>query len=664
MSSHPPQPDPPTRRERARSLLQQAGQAGNYPHGVHPALIPGVSIDDQRKNYRTDKVVFGVVATTILAFFVWGVLDTDGVSAASAVALEWVTTHFGWLFNALAAVVLFFMLAIGFSRYGRIPLGLDGEEPEFTRFSWVSMLFAAGMGIGLLFWGPYEPLQYYLEPPPGTVDPQTREAMHRALIQTVFHWGPQAWAMYGLVGAAVAYGGYRRGRTILMSSVFAPLLGGAQGTQGVVGRIIDICAIIATLFGTAAALGIGALQIGRGLQLATGVDIANRLVLVGIVVFLTIVFIASAVSGVARGIRWLSNINMVFAIGMAIFVFVAGPLLFLVNFVPSVMFGYLRDTFAMIAYSASYGDDAAAFTNAWTIFYWAWWVSWSPFVGIFIAKISRGRTLREFVTVVILVPSLVCLASFSVYGGTTMYFQETGRADVASAPNAQDALFVLLEALPAPQVTSLLVLFMLTVFFVTSADSASVVMGSLAQRGRGAPSAPVVISLALMLSSIAVVMLLIGGITALEGMQNLVIISALPFAVAMIVMMFAFAKDLRTDPLVIRQRYGETALHESVRAGVRRYGDDFAIEVAPAPDGRGAGAGFDSHDAAVTDWYQRRDEAGRPVDYDYETGQYVDASSPAVHETPSGRSVPARHGTRNGAEGDDDGSADRGDGAR
>lgn len=154
MSSHPPQPDPPTRRERARSLLQQAGQAGNYPHGVHPALIPGVSIDDQRKNYRTDKVVFGVVATTILAFFVWGVLDTDGVSAASAVALEWVTTHFGWLFNALAAVVLFFMLAIGFSRYGRIPLGLDGEEPEFTRFSWVSMLFAAGMGIGLLFWGP------------------------------------------------------------------------------------------------------------------------------------------------------------------------------------------------------------------------------------------------------------------------------------------------------------------------------------------------------------------------------------------------------------------------------------------------------------------------------------------------------------------------------
>lgn len=652
MSSHPPQPDPsptdpPTRRERARSLLQQAGQAGNYPHGVHPALIPGVSIDDQRKNYRTDKVVFGVVAVLIVGFFAWGVLSTQTLETASGAALEWVTTYFGWLFNALAAIVLLFMLVVGFTRFGHIPLGLDGEKPEFSRFSWISMLFAAGMGIGLLFFGPFEPMQYYLEPPPGTVEPETREAMHRALVQTIFHWGPQAWAMYALVGAAVAYGAYRRGRTILMSSIFAPLLGGSRGTQGWVGRTIDIFAIIATLFGTAASLGIGALQIGRGLQLTTGLDIANRVVLIGIVTVLTVVFIASAVSGVARGIRWLSNTNTVFALSMAFFVLIVGPTLFLINFIPSVIAAYLGEVPSLFAYSASFGDAQATFVNTWPVFYWAWWVSWSPFVGIFIAKVSRGRTLREFVVTVILVPSLVCLVSFSIYGGTSMYYQESGRADVGGAPNAQDSLFILLQALPAPAVTSVVVLVMLTVFFVTSADSASIVMGSLAQRGRTEPTRRVIIALGLMLSAIAVVMLLIGGESALESMQDLIIVSALPFAIAMIVMMVAFWKDLSTDPAIIRWRYGQSALDQSVRAGVRRYGDSFALQVSQAEDGNGAGAGFDSHDAAVTDWYQRRDESGQPIDYDYETGQYIDSELDEVrHATPTGRSVTAREGSR------------------
>lgn len=652
MSSHPPQPDPsptdpPTRRERARSLLQQAGQAGNYPHGVHPALIPGVSIDDQRKNYRTDKVVFGVVAVLIVGFFAWGVLSTQTLETASGAALEWVTTYFGWLFNALAAIVLLFMLVVGFTRFGHIPLGLDGEKPEFSRFSWISMLFAAGMGIGLLFFGPFEPMQYYLEPPPGTVEPETREAMHRALVQTIFHWGPQAWAMYALVGAAVAYGAYRRGRTILMSSIFAPLLGGSRGTQGWVGRTIDIFAIIATLFGTAASLGIGALQIGRGLQLTTGLDIANRVVLIGIVTVLTVVFIASAVSGVARGIRWLSNTNTVFALSMAFFVLIVGPTLFLINFIPSVIAAYLGEVPSLFAYSASFGDAQAAFVNTWPVFYWAWWVSWSPFVGIFIAKVSRGRTLREFVVTVILVPSLVCLVSFSIYGGTSMYYQESGRADVGGAPNAQDSLFILLQALPAPAVTSVVVLVMLTVFFVTSADSASIVMGSLAQRGRTEPTRRVIIALGLMLSAIAVVMLLIGGESALESMQDLIIVSALPFAIAMIVMMVAFWKELSTDPAIIRWRYGQSALDQSVRAGVRRYGDSFALQVSQAEDGNGAGAGFDSHDAAVTDWYQRRDESGQPIDYDYETGQYIDSELDEVrHATPTGRSVTAREGSR------------------
>ena len=638
---------PETRGARVARLLNEAGEAGNYPHGVHPALVPGVSVDDQRMVYGTDKVVFGVVAVTIAGFFAWGILSTETLGAASKAALEWVTTYFGWLFNALAAFVLLFMLLIGFTRYGRIPLGLDGEKPEFSRFSWVSMLFAAGMGIGLLFFGPFEPMQYYLEPPPGTVTPETREAMHRALIQTIFHWGPQAWAMYALVGGAVAYGAYRRGRTILMSSIFAPLLGGSQGTQGWVGKVIDILAIIATLFGTAASLGIGALQIGRGLQLTTGADVTNRVVLVSIVTVLSIAFIASAVSGVSRGIRWLSNTNSVFALSMAFFVFVVGPTLFLINFVPSIIAGYLSEMFDLIAYSASYGDAQAEFVNTWPVFYWAWWASWSPFVGIFIARISRGRTIREFVTTVIVVPSLVCLVSFSIYGGTSMYFQESGQADVGGAANAQDSLFILLDALPASGVTSVVVMVMLTVFFVTSADSASVVMGSLAQRGSTEPAKGVIIALGLMLAAIAIVMLLIGGQGALESMQNLIIVSALPFAVAMFFMMYAFWKDLRTDPLVIRERYARAALDESVRAGVRAHGDEFGLQIGKAPEGHGAGADFDSEDRDVTQWYQRTDEEGRPVGYDYETGQYIeDGQDEVEHRTPEGRTVSAQTGSR------------------
>lgn len=630
---------------RAKRLLREAGQAGVYPHGVHPALVPGVSVDDQRYDYRTDRVVIGVVAATIVSFVAWGFIDTEGLSSASEAALNFVTTYFGWFFSLLASVVLFYMLAIGFSRYGRIPLGLDGEKPEFSTFSWVAMLFAAGMGIGLLFFGPYEPMQHYLEPPPGTVDPETRAAMHRSLVQTIFHWGPQAWAMYALVGATVAYGAYRRGRTILMSSIFEPLIG-REGVRGARGRLIDIFAIIATLFGTAASLGIGALQIGRGVQIVGGLDTVSNTLLIAIVVVLTVVFIVSAVSGVAKGIRYLSNTNMTLALIMAFFVFIAGPTLFLINIIPSVITGYFQEMFALMSYSASQGEAEAAFLKGWTTFYWAWWVSWSPFVGIFIAKISRGRTLRQFVCVVVLVPSLVCLISFAIYGGTSMWMQEQGQADVASAPNAQDSLFVLLDALPLSAITPFVVVFMLTVFFVTSADSASVVMGSLAQRGRSTPSNPVVIMLGLFLSAIAVVMLLIGGQSALEGMQNLIIVSALPFAVAMVVMMVAFTKDLRNDPAAIRTRYARSAMDQAVREGVRRHGDDFVLTVTSAEEGQGVGADYDSECAEVTDWYQRRDEHGNPIEYDYEEGQYVASQEDTAHETPQGREVPTKDGQR------------------
>src|SRR5690606_24516229 len=230
------------------------------------------------------------------------------LSRTTNLLLGWVIEYTGFFLTSIATVVLVFMLFVGFSRYGRIRLGRDDEQPEYSMFSWISMLFAAGMGIGLVFWGAAEPLTFFEEPPPGTVEAQTLEAMHTALTQVLYHWGPQAWAFYALVGGAIAYGMFRRGRTPLISSIFAPLLG-ENRTTGPIGKTIDVFSIMVTLFGTAASLGLGALQIGHGLEIVTGIGTIGNGVLVGVIAVLSAAFIASAVSGVSKGIRYLSNIN-------------------------------------------------------------------------------------------------------------------------------------------------------------------------------------------------------------------------------------------------------------------------------------------------------------------------------------------------------------------
>ncbi len=610
----------------------------NYPHGIHPALVPGVSIEDQRVRYGTDKVVFGVTAAVIVAFIIWGITNTEGLNSVSSTALTWVVSNVGWLFNIFAIVAVLFMLIVGFSRFGKIKLGLDDEKPEYNRASWLAMLFSAGMGIGLLFFGSYEPMTYFLAPPPNTVEPETIEAMHTALAQTTYHWGLNAWAMYAVVGGAIAYGAYRRGRVPLMSSILEPLFG-ARHARGAAGKVIDIFAIIATLFGTAVSLGIGALQIGRGVEIVGGVGELGNSVIIGIICVLTIAFIASAVSGIGKGIQWLSNTNMILAVLLGLFIFIGGPTLFLLNFVPSALIEYFKDLPQMLGRSSSRGDEAAEFVNAWTVFYWAWWISWTPFVGIFIARISRGRTLREFVTVVLLAPTLVCFLAFAISGGTAMKLQLDGTADIAGADSPQDMLFLMLDALPASGITSVVVMFMLAIFFITSADSGSLVMGMLSQRGKAVPDTWVIIFWGVCLAGIAIVMLLIGGDQALSGLQNLVIVSALPFALVLFMMLFAFAKDLKTDPMMIRHRYSEHALDEAVQSGVRTHGDEFGISVSKAAEGRGAGYDFDSSSQEYTSWYQRHDEDGNPIDYDYTEGSSSTPASEALHEDESVRTM-------------------------
>lgn len=581
----------------AKRLLEEVTKPGL----VHPALIPGIGVERTGKIFPMNWGVFAIAAALALGVIVWAFIDPDGVSTVGAASLSWTTEYFGWLFGALAVVVIVFMLIIGYGRTGGIRLGADDEEPEFSTVSWVAMLFSAGIGIGLLFYGPFEPLTYFLNPPHGFDDaPGSADAMHSALAQTTLHWGPIAWAFYALVGGAIAYSAYRRGRAPLISAIFTPIFG--ERTNGPIGWVIDVFAIVVTLFGTAISLGIGALQIGRGVEVVTGIGEVGNVFLIATMSILTALFVLSAVSGLKRGIRALSNINMVLAGVLALFVFIAGPTMLLLNFLPAAAMDFFNELGTMLVRNPIHGEETAEFMQAWTTYYWAWWVSWSPFVGMFIAKISRGRTLREFVTVVIIVPSAVCFTWFAIFGGTSMWMESEGLG-ISESGSPEAMLFTMLGNLPFGVITSVVALIAIVIFFVTSADSASIVMASMSQRGRPEPATWVTIVWGVMLGLIAVSLLLAGGQDALSGLQSLMVVSALPFAFVLIGMMFAWVQDLRTDPYVLRQKFARAAIAQGVRRGIEEHGDDFVFEAQATKEGEGAGAFLDTEDPALTEWY-------------------------------------------------------------
>ncbi len=601
-----------------------------YPHNIHPALVPGVSIEDQKVKYSVDKTILGVVGGLVIAFVIWGVLAPEQVFNTSSTALDWVMRNLGWIFTALATFLMFLLLILAFSKYGKIPLGVDGEKPEFSTISWAAMLFGAGIGIGLIFFGPYEPLTHYLSPRPGAYEAASDEAVLGALAQSAMHWGLNAWAIYAIVGLCVAYVSFRRGRVPLMSSILMPLFGN-RSTDSAPARIIDGLAIIATLFGTAATLGIGALQIGRGVEIVSGWSTTGNTAALVIIVVLSIGTIFSAVSGVAKGVRWLSNINLALALGIAIFFFVIGPTALLANMMPAVIIEYLDNTPEMLSANMGEGEDMVSFLSSWTTFYWAWWVSWSPFVGVFVAKISRGRTIRQFVLGVLFIPSAIIIAAFTILGGTTIWLQRRD-GDIApdgtidSMPAAEDIFFNVLDHFPGSNWMAPLVIVMLVVFFITTADSASLVNSQLTQRGNPQPKPTVTVFWVLCMAGIAVVILMSGGKNALQGLQNLITITALPFAVIIVLMCIALIRELRHDPASIRHYYEHQAVSNAVIHGVRDYGDNFALSIEPTTGDSdyATGGEFDSTAAEVTEWYARTDEEGYAIGYDYEAGRYVE----------------------------------------
>jgi glycine betaine transporter len=493
----------------------------------------------EHRKMPIDKPVLIVSAVVVLALVVVGIAVPEQLASGSGALLGWITGNLGWAFAVSATGFVALALVLAFSRTGRIRLGADDERPAFSRASWIAMMFSAGMGIGLMFYGVTEPVTHLMTPPEGDVTPGTPAAADEAMQYTLFHWGLHPWAIYAVVGLALAYSSYRKGRPGGFSAAFSPLLRGPRGRGAA--KAIDVLAIFATVFGSAVSLGLGAAQMNGGLSQVFGVASSTGWQ-VGIIVVLTVCFIISAVSGIERGVKILSNTNMVLAGLLLLFLFVVGPTVFILDMAPNAAGNYLAALPHMSLRTGVFGGQE--WLSGWTIFYWAWWMSWTPFVGAFLAKISRGRTIREFVIGVMLIPTLVSLIWFSVFGGTAIHAQLTGALDVLASSDQNVQMFNLLALFPWSGLTSIVVVVLVAIFFVSGADAASIVMASLSSHGDDEPRRWLTASWGAITGVVAVVLLYAGG---LQALQNLTIIAATPFLVVMVLMCWALVKDLRGD---------------------------------------------------------------------------------------------------------------------
>lgn len=537
-------PAEPTATEQLATMMSNADYIGDRIGG---AAHPDFREPDEGKA-RFDWAIIIPAAAVIIGVVLWAMLGSDSFASFASSSLSFVVDNFGWAFVLFGTIFVAFMIIIGLSKFGSIRLGGDNEAPEFRTVSWIAMMFAAGMGIGLMFYGATEPLTFYRDGVPGRAENEVGSAMASAM----FHWTLHPWAIYAIVGLAIAYSTFRRSRPQLISSAFVPLIG-EKGAKGLLGKLIDTLAIIATVFGTATSLGVGALQIRAGLSASGLIDSPGSWTIVGIIGVLTLAFLVSAVSGVGKGIQYLSNANMVMAAILAIFVFILGPTVAMLNLMPTSIGAYFAQFFEMAGRTGvSANGTAGEWLSTWTIFYWAWWISWSPFVGMFLARISRGRTIREFAVGVLVVPSLVSVVWFSIFGGSAIRFEQEGNS-IWGDGSAESQLFNLLYQLPGGTIMGVVAMILLGTFFITSADSASTVMGTLAQHGR-TNATPWVSAVWGLLTAIIGLVLLTVNEDSLSNLQSITIIAASPFLIVVICLMVAVTKDLREDNLYLDYR--------------------------------------------------------------------------------------------------------------
>ncbi|UII58709.1 BCCT family transporter (plasmid) [Cytobacillus spongiae] len=484
--------------------------------------------------------MFWIAITMGIIFVAWGVIFPKSMLEIMSNTQGVLLDKFGWFYQFSAT--FFFLIAIffAFSKYGKIRLGKDADKPEYSTLTWFAMLFSAGMGIGLLFYGVSEPVSHYASPPFGEAG--TIASAQVGLRYTYLHWGFHAWAIYAVVALALAYYKFRKDMSGLMSATLYPVIG--DRVNGPIGYIVDIIAVFATIFGVAISLGIGSQQINSGLNylMGTPINFQVQLIIIGIA---TVLFITSASTGLSKGIKYLSNANMVLAVVLFVLFLILGPTQFVLELFLTTFGSYIQNLPSMGLRFSPFNVEDNQWVKDWTIFYWAWWISWTPFVGTFIARVSRGRTVREFIIAVILVPTFVCALWFGVFGGTGLYFDFVQGVDVAGQ-SLETALFYVYDQLPLSVMLSIISLFLIITFFVTSADSATFVLGMQTSNGSLNPPFFVKFSWGIVLAAIAAILMGTGGVS---GLQAATIITALPLGIILFVMTYglvlSFQREIR-----------------------------------------------------------------------------------------------------------------------
>lgn len=492
--------------------------------------------------------VFYGSAILILALVVYSVAAPEHAQALFSNVQAWIIANVSWLYILAVAIILLMVVLLAFGRYGDIKLGPDHSEPAYSKLTWFSMLFSAGMGIGLMFFGVAEPVMHFLSPPVG--EGGTAAAAREAMKITFFHWGLHAWAIYAIVAMILAYFSFRHGLPLTLRSALYPLIG--ERIHGPIGHAVDIFAIIGTVLGVATSLGLGVTQINTGLNHLYGLPISVP-VQIALIAGTTLLATISVVTGLDKGVRRLSELNLTLAVLLLLLVLVAGPTVFILQTFVQNTGNYLSQivtaTFNLYAYEPN------DWIGGWTLFYWGWWLAWSPFVGLFIARISRGRTIREFVTGVLLVPTAFTLLWMTVFGDTAIHmilWEHVTSLGEAIERDSSLALFAFFEHFPFASLLSLVAIVMVVVFFVTSADSGALVVDMLASGGHGQTPAWQRIFWAGSMGVVAIALLLADGLTAL---QTATIASALPFTLALLCSMWGLLKALRVDATKQGLRY-------------------------------------------------------------------------------------------------------------
>lgn len=499
--------------------------------------------NSNRNSEQKGNSVYLISIAVTLVVVAWGYLAPTNFGAFANALFTGLTKYFGWGYLLTMNVFVLFCLFMAFGRFRHVRLGRPEDRPEYSNASWFAMLFSAGMGVGLVFYGAAEPLIHFGNAPFGA-EPGSIQAARDAMQISFFHWGLHPWAGYAVIAMPMAYYQFRRNSPGLISSLFIPIVG-QKAADGAFGKIVDVLAIFATLAGITTSLGLGTLQLNSGLNAIMGID-KTTMIQVGIIVILAVFYTGSAVMGIDRGIKWVANFNLLVCLGLMVTLFLVGPSLPIVDSlmtgIGDYVSGLVKESFSM----APYGGPYESHLKNWTLYYWAWWIAWAPFVGSFVARISRGRTIAEFVAGVLIVPALGSFTWFAIFGTSALHLQLVRGIDIAAqvTKDISVGVFALYKYYPLGFVMSVLMLVLITTFFVTSANSATFVLSMYSNQGDLNPSKSKMGVWGVLMAALAIVLLMTGG---LQNLQTISLTAAPPFAVIMICACVSLWRSLSKD---------------------------------------------------------------------------------------------------------------------